>query len=151
MLFSGLHHVGFTVPSLDRSIPFYTRLLGVEPTARVLLDDQEFVGRCVGYPGVKIEAAFFPLPGGAVLELLQYHNPAPGTVDMETYNTGNAHLGLLTDDIHADVERLRGHVELRHPEPVEIPSGPFKGGWGLYLRDPDGITIEFLQLPAASA
>ena len=147
MHYSGLDHVGFTVSSLERSIPFYTLLLGEEPFLRLLWEGEEFVGRIVGYPGVKLEGAFWQLPGGSVLELLQYHDPEPGRVDMETYNVGSAHLGLVTEDIHADVERLRKHVQFRNPGPVEIPSGPAKGGFALYMRDPDGITIELIQRP----
>jgi catechol 2,3-dioxygenase-like lactoylglutathione lyase family enzyme len=66
---------------------------------------------------------------------------------METYNVGNGHLCLTTDDIHGDVERLRGLALLRSEQAVEIPWGPFRGGFALYLRDPDGITIELLQPP----
>ncbi len=151
MRYSSVDHIGFTVSNLDRSIPFYTLLLGVEPMMRLKWEGEEYVGRIVGYPDVTIEAAFFPLPGGGVLELLQYHHPAPESVDMETFNTGNAHLGLASEDIHADVERLRGHIELRSAEPVQIPSGPAKGGWALYTRDPDGITIELIQKPPAQS
>ncbi len=150
MHYSSVDHIGFTVSSLDRSIPFYTLLLGVEPTMRLMWKGEEYVGRIVGYPDVAIEGAFFPLPGGGVLELLQYHHPEPDSVNLETFNTGNAHLGLASEDIHADVERLRGHIELRNPEPVQIPTGPAKGGWAVYARDPDGITIELIQKPPPS-
>jgi catechol 2,3-dioxygenase-like lactoylglutathione lyase family enzyme len=137
------------VSSLDRSIPFYTFLLGAEPVGRLMWgpDKDEFTGRIVGYPGLRLEGAFWQLPGGTVLELLQYHDPETGRVDMETYNVGSGHLGLETEDIRADFERLRGHVEFRHSEPVRIPSGPAKGGWAIYMRDPDGITIELVQAP----
>jgi catechol 2,3-dioxygenase-like lactoylglutathione lyase family enzyme len=138
------------VSDLDRSIPFYTFLLGTEPVGRLMWepDRDEFTGRIVGYPGLRLEGAFWELPGGPVLELLQYHEPATGRVDMETYNVGSGHLGLETEDIKADFERLRDHVAFRHPEPVQIPSGPAKGGWAIYMRDPDGITIELVQPPA---
>ena len=105
----------------------------------------------VGYPGLKIDVALFNLPRGSLLELIEYLEPEAGRVDMETFNVGNAHLCLTTDDIHADFERLRGHVEFRHPMPVEIPWGPYTGGWAAYIRDPDGITIELLQAPPAGA
>ena len=65
---------------------------------------------------------------------------------METYNAGNAHLCLVTEDIHADFERLRA-CGVPHPEPVQIPWGPYAGGWACYFRDPDGISIELLQAP----
>ena len=149
MHYSALDHVGFTVSSLDRSIPFYTRLLGEEPVGRLGWEPEndEFVGRIIGYPGLAIEAAFFLLPGGMILELLEYRHPPAGAVDMETTNVGNGHLGLRTDDIHAEYERLRAHVEFRNHEPVLIPSGPAKGGYAIYMRDPDGITIELVQAP----
>lgn len=146
MRYTGLDHVGFTVSSLDRSIAFYTQLLEAEPLLRKVWD-VEYVGRIVGYPGVKLDAAFWRLPGGTILELLEYLEPSPGRVDMETYNAGNAHLCLVTSDIHADFERLRGIADFRDPEPVEIPWGPYEGGFAAYIRDPDGISIELLQEP----
>ena len=146
MLYSGLDHVGFAVGDLDRSVDWYTFLLGEPPLLRKTWD-VEYVGRIVGYPGVQMEGAFWRLPGGTVLELLEYLDPRPGRVDMETYNAGNAHLCLVVDDLAADFERLRGHVRFRHPEPVDIPWGPYTGGRACYLRDPDGISIELIQLP----
>jgi catechol 2,3-dioxygenase-like lactoylglutathione lyase family enzyme len=149
MGFQDLDHVGFTVSSLDRSIPFYTQLLGEEPVARLAWEPagDAFVGRIVGYEGLAIEAAFFRLPNGSVLELLEYHHPPNARVDMETYNVGNAHLGLRTDDIQREYDRLSDLAAFRHHEPVEIPSGPAAGGYAIYLRDPDGITIEIVQAP----
>jgi hypothetical protein len=36
------------------------------------------------------------------------------------------------------------------PPPVKIEEGRNKGGFAVYLRDPDGITLEFLQSPPLS-
>jgi catechol 2,3-dioxygenase-like lactoylglutathione lyase family enzyme len=145
--FSALDHVGITVSDMDRSIEFYTLLLGEEPIFRETWDGVEYVGDVVGYPGVNLEGAFFRLPGGVMLELLQYRNPEPQTQDMETYNIGNAHLCLVTDDMAAEFERLGGHATFQSPGPVRVPWGPYKGGALAYLRDPDGISIEMLELP----
>ena len=41
--------------------------------------------------------------------------------------------------------KARG-VEFRSP-PVEITAGANQGGWGVYLLDPDGITVELFQRP----
>jgi catechol 2,3-dioxygenase-like lactoylglutathione lyase family enzyme len=144
--FDALDHVGFAVSDLDRSVDFYTLLLEEPPSLRKVWD-VEYVGRIVGYPGLKLDAAFWSLPSGVILELLQYLHPSPGRVDMETYNAGNAHLCLVTQDMDRDFERLRGVAEFRSPEPIEIPWGPYKGGWACYLRDPDGISIELITLP----
>jgi catechol 2,3-dioxygenase-like lactoylglutathione lyase family enzyme len=140
-------HLGFTVSDLDRSVDWYTRLLGAEPLVRKR-SDAAYLGEMVGYPGCELEYAYFPLPENAGrLELIQYFAPAPGLVDMETFNVGNGHLCLRVDDIQAEFERLREHATLRCPAPVAIVVGPNAGGFGCYLRDPDGITIELQQAP----
>jgi catechol 2,3-dioxygenase-like lactoylglutathione lyase family enzyme len=144
--FSALDHVGFAVADLDRSVDFYTRLLEGPPILRKTWD-VEYVSHIVGYPGLVLEAAFWRLAGGTVLELIEYKQPEPGAVDMETFNAGNAHLCLVTADMARDFERLAGHAEFRSPAPVPIPWGPYEGGVACYLRDPDGISIELIELP----
>jgi catechol 2,3-dioxygenase-like lactoylglutathione lyase family enzyme len=70
---------------------------------------------------------------------------------METYNAGNGHMALVVGDIHAEFDRLRDHASFRDPSPIAIPWGPYAGGWACYLRDPDGISIELMQLPPHGA
>ena len=150
MSFKSIDHYGIVVESLDRSIPWWNRFLQVEPFERKTwkaaeLDD--YVGRVVGYPDCDLSGAFWALPGGTVIEMLEYHSPAPGHVDMESYNVGNTHLCFETADIRADYERLRDHAEFRSPEPVQSVWGPYQGTLVCYLRDPDGISVELVQFP----
>jgi catechol 2,3-dioxygenase-like lactoylglutathione lyase family enzyme len=146
-----LHHVGFTVSDLDRSLAFYSRLLRAEPFMRRVYRE-EFVAEIVGYEPTVLDCAMFAIPrSGVILELLQYVEPPPGTVSVETYNVGNAHLCLVVDDLDEEYRLLReAGVECRSP-PVAVPSDieeePGRGGKALYLRDPDGITVELLELP----
>jgi catechol 2,3-dioxygenase-like lactoylglutathione lyase family enzyme len=146
-----LHHVGFTVSDLERSVAFYSRLLGVEPFLRRVYRE-EFISEIVGYERTVLDCALFEIPrSGVILELLQYVAPATGFVSIETYNVGNAHLCLVVDDLDAEYERLLDSgAEFRSPPvdvPPEIEEEPARGGKALYLRDPDGITVELLELP----
>lgn len=146
-----VHHVGFTVSDLDRSVEFYSRLLRVAPFLRRVYRE-EFVAEIVGYESTVLDCAMFAVPrSGVILELLQYLEPRPGRVSMETYNAGNAHLCLVVDDLDEEYRRLlEAGVELRSPPvavPSEIEEEPGRGGKALYLRDPDGITVELLELP----
>jgi catechol 2,3-dioxygenase-like lactoylglutathione lyase family enzyme len=143
-------HVGYTVSDLDRSVEFWAYLLEREPKARKTWD-VPYLGRIQGYEDLKVEAAFFDLPGGLTLELIEYHHPPHETVDMETYNVGNAHLSFVTGDLHRAFQRLRGRADLRSAEPVRIEWGPYEGGYAARVRDPDGITIELVQLPEGGA
>jgi len=142
-----VHHVGFTVSDLDRSVDWYTHFLGVEPAAVQKGWDPPYMGETIGYPRCEIEWAYFDLPGGGSLELVKYVRPETSWVDVETYNVGNGHLCLLVADIHTEYERLEGLASFQSAAPVEVSTGPNAGGWGAYLRDPDGITIQLLQAP----
>src|SRR5438045_1570746 len=66
-----VHHVGMSVEHLDDALAFWEPFLGTTARWRTTLD-RPYLGRHVGYPGVRIEAAFVDLPGGGVLELLEY-------------------------------------------------------------------------------
>ena len=147
MALLAINHVGYAVSDLDRSIEFFTELLGQEPYFKEVYD-VEYIGRVVGYPGAIQYAAFFTLPGThAFLELIQYINPPAGMVDMETYNAGNAHLCFQVDDLAAEYERITalGGV-FRSPGPVASDYGVYDGAQTLYFRDPDGISIQLVQL-----
>ncbi len=58
-----LHHVGFTVSDLDRSIALYSRLLRTEPFMRRVYRE-EFVAEIVGYlrdpDGITVELLELP-------------------------------------------------------------------------------------------
>ena len=86
------------------------------------------------------------LPDDNVLELIQYVSPVGEPMDMETYRPGNVHLALVVDDLRGTIARLEEYGgKPRSPEPIAIPSGPNKGKEVIYLRDPDGITLELFQ------
>ena len=146
---SRVHHTGFTVSDLDRSVAFYRDLLGCEVIA-----EQEkqggYLAAIVGYPDAHVRMAHLRVPGADhVIELFQYLAPAGGSADVEPKNVGASHLCFITDDLPRDYERLppRG-VDFVSP-PVEVDTGINAGGYGLYLRDPDGIMVELFQPPAA--
>ena len=148
MILEALDHVCFTVSDLERSIGFWTNLLGTGPSSRVEYTaphDQAVTG----YPGVHMSAAYFPLPGGTQLELFQYHEPPTVPAQsQETYVVGNAHLGIVVDDLDDAYRSLQGTgATFRSDGPVRIEAGAHEGARSMYVRDPDGITIEILELP----
>jgi len=137
-----------SVADLGAALAFWERLLGVPARWRTVLD-RPYLGRHVGYPGVSIDAAFVDLPGGIVLELLEYRLPGKQANPEATANPGNVHLCLAVDDARAWWERA---VELGArpvvPEgPVHVDAGPNRGACAAYLRIHDGISLEFFQPP----
>jgi catechol 2,3-dioxygenase-like lactoylglutathione lyase family enzyme len=146
---SGIHHTGYTVSDLDRSLAFYRDLLGMEVIA-----SQEkqggYLAAIVGYPDAHVRMAHLRLPGSEhVLELFQYLAPAGAApARIEPCDVGTAHLCFRVDDLLATHERLRqAGVDSFVSDPVPIDTGINAGGYGLYLRDPDGIVVEIFQPP----
>ena len=83
-----------------------------------------------------------------MIELLEYTSPG----DRQTYkprscDVGAVHLGFYVENMDALLARVAsaGWQPVGNVQTVE--SGERAGLRLIYLRDPDGITIEFLQLP----
>jgi catechol 2,3-dioxygenase-like lactoylglutathione lyase family enzyme len=145
---AGVHHLGLTVSDIERSVRFYRDVLGLTLVRR-RSTNAEYVGRQTGYPGARLEVASFRMgaAGGPSLELAQYvSHPGPAG-EAGTHRAGSAHLCLQVDDIQAAYEALRRQGVSFKTAPVAITSGPNEGGFGVYLSDPDGFTIELFQPP----
>lgn len=127
-------HTMLRVGNLDRSIDFYTSVLGMRVLRRKDYPDGKFTLAFVGYQD---EA------DGAVLELT--HN-----WDTDKYDLGSAygHIALEVDDAYAACEQVkaRGGKVVRE-------AGPMKHGSTViaFVEDPDGYKIEFIQRGSQSA
>jgi len=146
----GAHHTSFTVENLDRSLEFFRRL-GLEPVSvREVRDD--YFGRIVGLPGCVVKAALLRIPGsGHHLELFEYLSPRGQPHQPRPCDPGSAHLSLLTDDLPGLYRDLREQGIAFVSEPVPITAGPNRGGYGMYLRDPNGVLVELFQPPVRAS
>lgn len=121
-------HTMFRVGDLDRSLAFYTEVLGMRELRRQDYPDGRFTLAFVGYQS---EAE------GAVLELT--HN-----WDTPSYELGNGygHVALEVDDAYAACAEIkaRGGKVVRE-------AGPMKHGTTViaFVEDPDGYKIELIQ------
>ncbi|WP_141585080.1 VOC family protein [Actinomadura sp. WMMA1423] len=144
-------HFSFTVSDLDRSVAWYTDVLGLELVHRQR-QENAYTEKLVGIDGAVLEVAQLKIPGLApacsthMLELIEYvgaRGACPSS--LPTNQVGVAHLALLVTDIHERYARMLAQgTRFRNP-PVEITEGANAGGWACYLHDPDGCTIELLQ------
>ncbi len=115
---TGVHHIGITVASLEKALAFWESFLG-KPARWTTVLDRPYLGRVVGYPASSIKAAFVDLPGGVVIELLDYHRIAERVANPEaTANPGNVHLCLGS--------RTR---ERRGSTPSSAARAPVSPGW----------------------
>ena len=145
-----VYHTGFTVSDIERSIVFYRDVLGLKLLKRQT-GTAPYLATVTGFPGVRLETAFLqPAAGGSVLELLQYVSHPAAATDRATNRPGNAHLCFKIDDLRSASAELKRRGVTLISEPTEITAGAHAGGWAIYLRDPDGFTVELYQSPSAS-
>ena len=144
----GLHHVGATVADIDRSLAFWESFLGRARRFKTVLE-RPYLGQVLAMPGVKIDAAFVPLPGGAILELLEYQLDGRVQNPEATANPGNAHICLAVSDAASAWARAvaLGARPVVPEGPVDVDGGPNKGARAAYLRIHDGFTLEMIQPP----
>jgi catechol 2,3-dioxygenase-like lactoylglutathione lyase family enzyme len=144
-------HFSFTVSDIERSVDWYTRVLGLELVHRQR-QENEYTPILVGIPGAVLEVAQFAVPGVPparsthMLELVQYiAPPGDGLGRLPSNTVGSAHLALLVTDIHERYQRMLGQGVEFHNPPVAITEGANAGGFACYFRDPDAITLELLM------
>ena len=121
-------HTMIRVGNLDRSISFYTDVLGMKLLRRQDYEGGRFTLAFVGY-GSEDE--------GAVVELT--HN-----WDTERYDLGNGfgHIALEVEDAYAACEEIK-----RRGGKVVREAGPMQHGTTVlaFVEDPDGYRIELIQ------
>jgi catechol 2,3-dioxygenase-like lactoylglutathione lyase family enzyme len=143
---TGSVHTGFHVADLDRSLDFYVGLLGLELRSRQVTD-APYIGELVGYPGVELHAAFVGIPNSEHwLELLEYRKVGREVVDPANANPGTAHICLTVENLPALHRRLGDAGVEFVSAPVMPTVGINEGRLALYMKDPDGIRVELLQL-----
>lgn len=148
--FTRIDHAGITVRDLDRSIAFYTDLLGLEVVSRFSNEDT-LRGQLMGLPGVvRLDIAFLAPPGApqgsARLELLQVTPAPPPIADPANTQAGGVHVCLETEDMLSTVDRLRAEGVPFIGDPIRLSDGD-KPGYLVYLVDPDGVRIELIEWP----
>jgi lactoylglutathione lyase len=145
---TGAHHTSFTVAELSRSVKFFQGL-GLE-LLFVREVTADYFARIVGFPGCAVKAAMLQIPGSQHrVELFEYLNPRGEEHRPRPCDPGSCHLALLVDDLPAFARELRTRGVTLPGEPVAITSGPNRGGYAIYLSDPNGILIELFQPPAS--
>ena len=140
-------HTGFTVANLERSLAFWQDVLGFE-LSHTAHQTGELAREITGVAGAEIRLAVLKAPGGHKIELLEYLAPSDRKhVDLRPCDVGSVHVALLVDDLDAVLNAIAASGWKAAGKPQTLKTGPNAGKRVVYVRDPDGTTIEFMQPP----
>ena len=123
-----LLHTMLRVGDLQRSVKFYTEVLGMKLLRTTDRPEQKYSLAFVGYEDEKRQA---------VLELTYNYG-------VERYELGTAfgHVAIGVPDVKGACDKVRANGGR-----VTREAGPVKGGTSViaFVEDPDGYKIEFIQ------
>jgi catechol 2,3-dioxygenase-like lactoylglutathione lyase family enzyme len=141
-------HTGITVSNLERSLVFWRDVLGFEPS-HTAHQTGELAQEITGVAGAEIKLAVMKAPGGHKIELLEYLAPSERKrhVDLPPCDVGSMHVALIVDDLEAVLSAIKASGWKAAGKPQTLQSGPNAGKRVVYVRDPDGTIIEFMQSP----
>ena len=140
-------HTGFTVANLERSLAFWRDVLGFE-LSHTAHQTGELAREITGVASAEIKLAALKAPGGHKIELLEYLAPSDRKhVDLRPCDVGSVHVALLVDDLDAVLNAIAASGWKAAGKPQTLKTGPNAGKRVVYVRDPDGITIELMQPP----
>src|SRR5437016_13808414 len=138
-------HTGITVSNLERSLEFWRDVLGFE-LSHTAHQTGEMASEITGVQGAEIKLAVVKAPGGHKIELLEYLAPADRKkVDLRPCDVGSVHVAFTVDNLDAVLERIAVSGWKAPGQPQTLTAGPNAGKRVVYVRDPDGTTIEFMQ------
>jgi catechol 2,3-dioxygenase-like lactoylglutathione lyase family enzyme len=140
-------HTGITVSNLERSLEFWRDVLGFELSHRAH-QKGELAEKITGVAGAEILLAVVKAPGHKI-ELLEYRAPADRREEngLRPCDVGSVHIALTVDNLDAVLESIAASGWKAPGTPQTLTVGPNAGRRVVYVRDPDGTTIELMQLP----
>src|SRR5467141_2162326 len=140
-------HTGITVSNLERSLAFWRDVLGFE-LSHTAHQTGEMAEQITGVADAEIRLAVLRAPGGHKIELLEYLAPPDRKrLALKPCDVGSVHVALLVDDLDAVLESIAASGWKAAGKPQTLTIGPNAGKRVIYVRDPDGTTIEFMEPP----
>ena len=140
-------HTGITVANLERSLAFWRDVLGFE-LSHTPHQTGELASEITGVAGAEISIAV--LKGyGHKIELLEYIAPhnRKREFDLRPCDLGHIHVAFTVDNLDAILNTIAGSGWKTAGKPQTITLGPNIGKRVVYVRDPEGTTIEFMEMP----
>ncbi len=143
--------IGFTVSNMDRSVAFFSDVLGFERVADFNARGPDY-DRLTGVFGASLRIVHLRL-GEQIVELTRYLSPPDGRpipVPSRSNDLWFHHLAIVVSDMEKAFGILQRHdVRQISPEPQTIPPSnvPAAGIKAFKFRDPDNHPLELIWFP----
>lgn len=138
-------HTGFITPDIEVSVRFWEDVLGFE--AQPIGERRKsWIGQFMGVPDAQVRLVHL-YGHGTHIEFIAFDRPNDIPVIARASQGNVAHICLRTDGVEALRERILAGGGSEQGTLVAIDEGIAKGLRGLYMKDPNGILIEIVEIP----
>lgn len=142
-----VNHTSLTVREIKPLLPFFMDGLGYELHS-LAPRDPAVMTRATGIPGVVVTVAILSAYGHT-LELMQYYAPHERrTMVAKLCDAGATHLAYDVESIEAAIAMAANYGFALAGEVIVVDAGPNKGRRVCYVRNPEGVAVEFLERAA---
>ena len=142
-------HTGITVSNLERSLAFWRDVLGFE-LSHTAHQKGELAQEITGVEGAEIKLAVLKMPGRHRDRSCGAAFPADRKrANLRPCDVGSVHVALLVESLDAVLAQIAASGWEAAGKPQTLKTGPNAGKRVVYVRDPEGTTIEFMQVRAA--
>ena len=142
-MITGFNHTSFTVGDLDAAVAFWGAL-GFSPGS-VGPRSGEWQAKVTGVPGAGLRVAHL-FGHGHHMEFIQYLAGAGAAPPLQPNMPGVGHVCLEVADIGEAWQRLLALGATPQGEITEVKGGGAAACRAGYIRDPNGIIVELLEL-----
>lgn len=146
-----LHHISLSVTSLEKSLTFYRDILGMKVTLESTIDDSAHIDYLKLQPGSSARVAMLQVgpPLGAV-QLIEWSNTKKIG---QPLRPGSPGIFLIAFELSNEtIDEILTRLATHNIYPWSEPKSSFIMRYGeirtVVVEDPDGVMIEFLELPS---
>ena len=136
-------HVGITVSNLERAVEWYSKVFGLKPGGALEVSGPSGE-RVLRLPPHVHRAVLLPV-GDFAIELLEFV-PTRKPMEMRQDDVGYVYICFAVEDLEDVYQRLTAEGIDFHTEPLYAEEGQIAGSKFCVMRDPDGKTIELVEL-----
>jgi catechol 2,3-dioxygenase-like lactoylglutathione lyase family enzyme len=159
------HHIGITVRDIEASFRFYRDVVGMRvwdqdsqlgtsnpdrtetPSAT---GDATFLGiaseafdKLTENPGSVFKYVHLELDDHFVLQLIEYTEAGGPALELDHNRAGSPHLSVFVDDVESKYQEILQSPGLEPVSPIIAITPNMRS---FYVRDPDGVPVEFLEV-----
>jgi len=141
-MIKAIHHTCICVTDMERSLTFYRDLLGM----KVTIDSRHsgpVVDQILALENTDARRVYLAGYGGKI-ELFEFDSPEgkPFPDDFRVCDIGLTHIAFEVENLEALYDELSAKGIKFHNPPLFVKDR----GMVCYLRDPDGVVLEFIEL-----